>query len=96
MDIDFETPVEDRVFTVLGMEPSEGTYVYTQPPQANPLREIRDGQVVPVTRVNLEVVPPNAAKAKESTWLSWILAVNIVAIAACFGIAYRLRRGLPK
>ena len=95
-DIDFKTPIEDRVFTVLGMEPSEGTYVYTQPPQANPLREIRDGQVVPVTRVSLEVVPPNPAKAKESPWLSWILAVNIVAIAVCFGIAYRLKRGLPK
>ena len=96
MDIDFETPFEDRVFTVQGMEPTEGTFVYTQPPQANPLREIRDGQVVPATRINSESVPANAEKAEESGWLFWILFINIVAIAVCFGIASRLKRGLPK
>ena len=97
-DVDFTTPVEDRVFTILGLEPEEGTFVYTQPPQTNLLREIRDGQVVPATSINPEsVVSANMEeKAKESTWLFWILAVNIVAISVCFGIAYRLKRGLPK
>lgn len=96
VDIDFKTAVEDRVFTVLGMEPTEGTHVYTQPPHTNPLREIRDGQVVPATRINSEPALAHTEPVKESRGLLPILFINIVAIAVCFGVAYRLKRGRSK
>lgn len=96
VDIDFKTPVEDRIFTVLGMEPTEGTHVYTQPPHTNPLREIRAGQVVPATRIDSKPAATKMEHPVKSRWLLPMLVINIVAIAVCFGIAYRLKRARTK
>lgn len=86
-EIDFLTPVDDRVFTVLGMEPTEGTHVYTQPPQLHPLQEIRDGQIVPATRIDSEPKLPSSISIR-----AWLLAINIVAVIICFGVARSMNR----
>ncbi len=93
-EIDFVTPVDDRVFTVLGMEPTDGTYVYTQPPQLHMLKQIRDGEIVPATiDPDPNLRQPIRAKA---TRFPWLLAANIIGAIVFLGLARVIKKRSAK